>query len=146
MFSLKDAENNDVYHTKVEVPQNGGIVEIKIPSDAPPLAVGQKYVWSFGMICATQGPEDFSPAVFVAGEVQRTEASSRMKSQLAEATPLDQAAIYAQNGIWVEAIASLAQLRQMQPENTLITAGWEQLLNSVGLEEIASQPLVPRPQ
>jgi len=142
MFSLKDAENNDVYHTKVEVPQNGGIVAIKIPESAPPLVVGQKYVWSFGIICAAETPEDFSPVTFVAGEVQRTEASLAMKSQLAEATLLKQAAIYAQNGIWVEAVTTLAQLRQTQPENSRITAEWEQLLSSVGLEAIASKPLV----
>lgn len=146
MFSLKDAQNNDVYNTSLEIPQNGGIVAIKIPDSAGPLKVGQKYVWSFGIICTTETPEDFSPVVFVAGEVQRTEASPTMKSQLAEATLLKQAAIYAGKGIWFDAVATLAQLRQTQPENSTITAQWEQLLGSVGLEAIASKPLVSGPQ
>lgn len=146
MFSLKDGQNNDVYHTSLEIPQNGGIVAITIPDSAGQLVVGQKYVWSFGIICTTETPEDVSPVVFVAGEVQRTEASPTMKSQLAEATLLKQAAIYAKEGIWFEAVKTLAHLRQTQPENSTITAEWEHLLGSVGLEAIASVPLVSGPQ
>ncbi|MGK7900366.1 MAG: DUF928 domain-containing protein [Hormoscilla sp.] len=146
MFSLKDAQNNDVYQTSLQLPEDGGIVAIKIPESAGPLKVGQKYVWSFGIICTAETPEDSSPVMFVAGEVQRTEASPTIKSQLAEANLLKQAAIYAQNGIWVEAVTTLAQLRQSQPENSKIAAEWKHLLGSVGLEAIASVPLVSGPQ
>jgi hypothetical protein len=69
------------------------------------------------------------------------EPSPSLSQQLATATPEEQPQIYAQAGIWYEALATLVKLRQDQPQNPALISQWETLLASVGLEQIADQPI-----
>lgn len=141
-FSLKDEEGYDVYQMSVPIPQKPGIVGIKLPEDAPALETGKTYRWSFGIVCQTADTENVPEVVFVSGEIQRIEPDGTLARQLAEADPVEKAALYAQNGIWFESLATLAALRRTQPEDVTLVSRWEELLNSVGLEAIAGQPFV----
>jgi hypothetical protein len=46
--------------------------------------------------------------------------------------------LYAANGIWYEALAAAAELRRTNPQDP----NWSALLQAVGLEELASEPMV----
>ncbi len=59
-----------------------------------------------------------------------------------EMTKLEQAALYAEAGIWYETIATLAQLKQEQPNNSNLLSVWEEILTSVGLGELAQAEFV----
>ncbi|MEA5522575.1 DUF928 domain-containing protein [Limnoraphis robusta] len=142
VFSLKDQKGQDVYQTSIPLSGKTGILSVKLPSDAPSLKIGQSYRWSFGIICQTQSPQNQPEVVFVTGEIRRVKADSALARQLQQLTPLEKAALYAQNGIWFESIEILANLRQTQPENSMLTSKWQELLQSVGLEEIANQPFI----
>ncbi len=141
-FSLKDEQNNDVYQVNFPLAGKTGIISVKLPSNVPPLTVDQTYRWSFGIICEAQTPEDIPEVVFVTGEIRRTPTNTTLNSQLQQATPLEQVALYSQNGIWFEGLATLAQLRRSQPNDPTIASLWQELLQSVGLESIADQPFV----
>ena len=140
-FSLKDQNNNDIYQTNMAISDQQGIVSIEIPKDTPPLKVGQTYRWSFGVICNAENTTE-PKVVFVTGEIKRTEPDASLTAKLQQAKPLEQAKIYAENGIWFESLATLAKLRQTQPTDSNLTQEWKQLLESVGLEAIANQPFV----
>ncbi len=45
-------------------------------------------------------------------------------------------------GIWYDAVSTLAELRKSQPDNQSAINSWQQLLNSAGLNEIAQEPIV----
>ncbi|MGH1397481.1 MAG: DUF928 domain-containing protein, partial [Trichormus sp.] len=62
--------------------------------------------------------------------------------QLKTATPLQRFEIYLQNGIWHEALTTISQLHQENPKDKTIEQKWQNLLTSIRLEDIASQPLV----
>lgn len=141
-FSLKDENNNDIYQTNLSLPQQPGIVAVKLSQETPNLEVGKTYRWSFGVRCQALTPQGQSAVVFISGEIQRVEPNADLKNQLQAATPLQKAEIYAENGIWFETIGTLAQLRQTQPEDERLKTQWVQLLQSVGLEEIANQSFV----
>lgn len=141
-FSLKDENGFDLYQTTLPIPQNPGIVSIKMPEDAPSLEVGETYRWSFGIVCETFRAGNIPEVVFVSGEIQRIQPDDDLSQKLAQAQPLEQAAIYAKYGIWFESLATLATLRQQQPENFTLASHWRELLDSVGLEEVADQPFV----
>lgn len=141
-FSLKDEQNNDVYQVNFPLTGETGIISVKLPSDLPPLKVDHTYRWSFGIICEAQTPEELAEVVFVTGEIRRTPTDATLNSQLQQATPLEQVALYAQNGIWFESLATLVQLRRSQPNDPTIASLWQELLQSVGLEAIASEPLL----
>lgn len=140
-FSLKDQDNNDIYQTNIAISDQQGIVSIQLPQDTPGLKVGQTYRWSFGLICNAEKNTE-PKVVFVTGEIKRTEADASLTAKLQQAKPLEQAKIYAENGIWFESLATLAKLRQTQPTDSNLTQQWQQLLESVGLEAIANQPFV----
>ncbi|MEB3282890.1 MAG: DUF928 domain-containing protein [Lyngbya sp.] len=142
VFSLKDENDQDVYQTRLSVSGKAGIVSVKLPSDAPPLKVGQSYRWSFGLVCQAESSQQQPEVVFVTGEIRRVEADVALSDQLQQLTPLEQAAVYAENGIWFDSIQILANLRQTQPNNSMLASQWEELLKSVELEEIAKQPFI----
>jgi hypothetical protein len=85
----------------------------------------------------------------VGGQVRRVELkSSQVSPRYTNSTMpdqkalLEQAALYAKVGIWYDSLSLLAQLKQTQPSDNTFAANWVELLDSVGLEEIATQPLL----
>jgi hypothetical protein len=62
-------------------------------------------------------------------------------SQLSQAKPLDQVAMYAKSGSWYDALANLAELRKDQPNDADVASAWKELMQAAGLEAIANAPL-----
>lgn len=139
-FVLLDQANAEVYTAMMPLTNQAGVVKLSLPTDGsvPPLEADKLYHWYFSLIC---DPLDRSADQFTDGWVQRTLPSAELTQKL-EAAP-DQAkfAIYSEAGIWYDTIATLATLRQQQPENAELAQQWQVLLESVGLVTIADQPL-----
>jgi hypothetical protein len=142
-FVLLDTAGNYVYKQKLTVPQmSAGIVQFSVPSTAPPLEVGKRYNWTFSIYC---DPESSSAAVSVRGSVQRVALDPVMERQLQAAkTPLERAALYANKGIWHDALTTLGeQLSGSKPKDSTIAVAWANLLQQVNLGNSASDPIVP---
>jgi hypothetical protein len=139
-FVLLDQNNAEVYTAMVPLTHQAGVVQVSLPTDGtvPPLETGSLYHWYFSLIC---DPLDRSADQFTDGWVQRTHPSEALTQQLATAPDSAKFALYSEAGIWYDAIATLAALRQQQPENAEFTQQWQTLLESVGLAAIADQPL-----
>lgn len=138
-FSLVDENNKNIYQSKIPLSGKSGILQFILPENAPALEVGKNYRWAFIMI-GEQGLRPDSPGV--QGRIRRIEPDSVLLTQLQNVTPIERAAVYGKNGIWHETLASLAEARKLQPTDTNLVSQWEKLLKSVGLEAIASQPLL----
>jgi len=100
--------------------------------------MGKTYHWSFLMICGAQVTPD-SPGV--QGVIKRIKPNGTL-NQLDGEPLLEQALQYGANGIWFDTLTTLAQLRQSNPEDSSFQMAWADLLKSVGLDAIATQPLV----
>jgi hypothetical protein len=145
-FWLFDDQDNKVYETRLELPtvlssdvssssvSTPGIVKLSLPANVS-LETGKNYRWEFKLNCIDEFG-DASNNLLVDGWIQRTELSSDLKTKIEQATPLEQAKLYAKARIWSEALMLAAQLRSSHP------AEWEELLKSVGLNEIAQVPLL----
>lgn len=129
-FEIIDQSGKSVYLTNLDISETSGIVQLTLPTNVN-LTKNQEYIWRFTIIL---DPWDRSGDKFVEGTIKRVEVSSDLENSLKNATPLEQAEIYANAKIWNEAIATLADLRNSNPKE------WEELLTSVGLEDIASEP------
>ncbi|MBD1934115.1 MULTISPECIES: DUF928 domain-containing protein [Cyanophyceae] len=142
-FTLHDEENQQeaLYKTKIPIPSTAGIVSISLPSDAdsPQLEVGKKYRWSFSVICDA---EDRAADIFVEGWVQRMEPSATLVKDLQKATERDRPVLYAEAGLWLDTIASLADLRNASPNDSSLVTDWEDLLKAVNLGKVAKEPLI----
>lgn len=140
-FVLQDGED-DVYRTPVTLPKTPGIVSIRLPSTVMPLKVGKMYQWFLKLNISCASPELFNVKDSVEGWVKRVTLNSNLVNQLKTATPQQRIALYAANGIWYEALTSLAELRSVDTSNALIQNNWTDLLQSVGLNDVASEPIV----
>ncbi len=138
-FSLKDETENDVYQTELAITGNPGIVSVSLPPSAPALETGKTYNWYFSMVCDSS---DFSGNLVVNGYLQRTEISSTLAKAQELTSPLERAAFYAKNGIWLEALANLAEARRKQPDDSKLAEQWKELLKSAGLETVAEKLLL----
>jgi hypothetical protein len=137
---LYDHNQRVVYEKIVKLKSRDRIVSIAL-SDSPslpPLEVGKSYKWDF-YIAFDEG--DMSRSVSVAGWIKRVSLDSKLQHKLNTALPQQKPAIYASNGLWYDALASLAKLRCSYPDHANFSSDWESLLQQVGLPEIAKKPL-----
>lgn len=135
-FSMQDEDFNHYYETTLQLPQKAGVMEIKIPASVPALATGKNYQYSLAMICGLElEPDD----PLISGWIQRVQPKGNVVNQKAS---VELASQLASNGIWLDAVSTLAELRKSQPSNQSVVNSWQQLLSSVGLSEIAQEPIV----
>ncbi|MBH8574480.1 DUF928 domain-containing protein [Nostocaceae cyanobacterium CENA369] len=136
---LDRKERKSLYQTTLPLPRNPGIMSFTLPESAPPLAVGKTYYWYFTIVCNS---EDESENPSVDGWVERTQPELSLSQALAKADLRKQPTLYAEAGIWHEALITLVQLRRSEPNNLKTRLDWKQLFTSVGLSAIAPEPLL----
>ncbi|WP_052334288.1 DUF928 domain-containing protein [Kamptonema formosum] len=138
-FSLQDEKESEIYQTEMEISGQPGIVSVSIPPSAPALEIGKNYTWQFSLICDSA---DYSGNLVLNGFLQRTEISSTLAKAEALTSPLERAAFYEKNGLWLEAVANLAEARRQEPDSRKVAEQWAELLKSAGLETVAETPLL----
>jgi len=131
-FVLMDNERNELFQTNIALSGKSGVMRLDVPSTVK-LEENKTYRWEFSLICNTQ---DRSGDRYIQGMLQRTPLNRELKAKLVAAKPLQQAELFAKAKIWQDSLAIAAQLRGTNPK------AWEELLKSVGLGAIASQPFV----
>lgn len=143
-FTLWGGSNQDkvVYETTIKLPSKPGIVSFSLPKNRtlPPLEVGKSYYWDFSVAC---DPQNRAEALVAQGQIQRVELNRDLVKSLKNASLRDRPAVYAEAGIWYDALTSLAELHRSSPQDSTLAADWAELLKSVGLETIAQEPLIP---
>ncbi|MDX2211946.1 MAG: DUF928 domain-containing protein [Oculatellaceae cyanobacterium bins.114] len=136
-FVLLDEQDTLIYQTDLTVTSPAGVINITLPPTAPPLEVGKMYRWYFLVYCSPENP------IFTQGGIQRMTPTPELATALLQADPREQAALYASNGVWFDALTTMARLRQAEPNNPAIATDWTSLLQSGGLEDVARQPFAP---
>ncbi|MBD2164953.1 DUF928 domain-containing protein [Calothrix membranacea FACHB-236] len=132
-FVLQNEAGQTVYQSPVLLSGTPGVVSLSLPSTATALKIGDRYHWYFNIYCNPQ-----QPPVFVDGWIKRIEPNTALKSQLEKATPKQRVTLYANHGIWYDLVTALAELRRLDPKRN----DWANILQSVGLNDIASEPIV----
>lgn len=144
-FGIEDENGNPVYESILVLDDRPGVVAISLPnqSEAPRLEVGKIYKWYFHVICDLKNePQDRSSPHYVGGGIQRIKINEVLTSQLEGVSDSERASIYAREGIWYETLKTLAQLRRDRPNDLELAANWASLLASVGLADLAEEPLI----
>lgn len=104
-FFLTDADENDLYQLSFTEPIPGGILKIDLAEmeNLPPLEAETSYRWSFVLTC---DPGDRSADLYVGSWFQWIEPSAELANTLTTANPSQLASIYAQAGIWYDALSN----------------------------------------
>jgi hypothetical protein len=136
---LNDESKDPVYTSAIALPKQAGVIDVPLPASIAALQVGKRYRWFLNIYCDR---EKQSAPVYVEGVIIRTGINQALAKQLQKAKPLQQVVIYANNGFWHDALTKLAELRQQNPHNRYLQTEWTNLLTAIGLNDLATQPLV----
>ena len=132
-FELLDVDDNLIFRDPaVQLAETPGVIGY-LPALEAPLEVGKTYHWH---LILHIDPENPSLDEYVSGRIQRVDFSPEQAEQLETASPLQQADLLAEAGIWYDTLTALAKVYKDSP------AAWIALLQQVELDEIAEEPIV----
>jgi Domain of Unknown Function (DUF928) len=140
-FILIDGDNptnKTVYKNAIQLPTQPGIVNFSLPQTSAPLAIDKLHQWELKITMKRQLDKEIS----VKGWIQRADLNSDLSEQIKQSTPDRQAALYAENGFWYDALSTLAELRRDQPQDLDIIQDWKNILKSVDLGKLANKPFI----
>ncbi len=148
-FVVKDESqkpSKTLYRTFLNKPEMPGIISVSMNKTAEPLQVSQvmhqkMYHW-FLKVRVKCNPQQSAQLQAIDGWIERVRPSSTLTDSLNQATPLQQVALYAKNGIWHNALTTLAELRLAKPKDSPLLTDWTSLLKSEQLDSLANYPLV----
>jgi Domain of Unknown Function (DUF928) len=142
-FVLLDQEGNKVYDQTFKPSLTpAGIIHITLPLSSPGLKVNQSYRWGFSIDC---DPINQKQPISVRGMIHRTALTPVIEKQLDQTdNALDRAKLYAKNGIWFDALTTLA--RQSTPweiPDPKVVEAWSALLKQGNLSDVETGAIVP---
>jgi Domain of Unknown Function (DUF928) len=135
IFSLRDEESKVVYQMPISL-QNvqHRMLSVQLPKTAPGLAVGVRYRWMVAVLCS----EKLEPSSPIASSwVRRINLPAPLSKEFRSQSSLEQAAFYGAQGLWYDMIAALVHQRQLHPNDAELESNWQEILTTVGLDEIA---------
>ena len=136
-FFLQDEKTKKIiYQSAVELPSKPGVIAVPLPKTVKPLELKKNYRWFFQIYCKPDIPEQLE------GVVRRVKLSQKLIEKINAAQPREQARLYAAEGIWFDSLDMLAKLRQKEPENKQLIKDWKNLVESIGVVDVADKPLV----
>jgi Domain of Unknown Function (DUF928) len=139
VFSIKDKAGQTHHQMTIPVAGKSGVIAVKLPNDAPALAVSNNYQW----FLALKVDRQLSPSTpYVDGWIERIQPNVELVTAMQQQDALKQATALGKNGVWYDCVATLAALHASQPNNPAIIKQWGELLTSVSLNEIITAPLV----
>jgi Domain of Unknown Function (DUF928) len=139
-FVLRDQQDQLMYEAFVTT-RGKGIITLEIPADVKTnlLKAEHNYHWYLSIICDSQ---QRSRDVVVEGLMHQTVLDSATKKELNSSNTVEKATLYQEKGFWYDALSVLAENLNTPKEQAMVTAKWSELLESVGLGELDSEPFV----
>ena len=117
--------------------EKAGIIRMEMPKNLPELVPGKEYRWTVSLVSnANRRSND----TFAQSWIKRVAETPALKQQLAKAkSARDRASIYAQAGLWYDAVNVLLNAQSTNPTNGSIREAFLSLLDGAGLTEVATQ-------
>ncbi|BAQ64950.1 DUF928 domain-containing protein [Geminocystis sp. NIES-3709] len=132
-FVLKDETGNTLDSQEMGITEGDQVVTINV-GEKVNLETDKKYTWEISLIC---NPMIINTSNYTKGIIERVSLEDNVKKELlANKDIVKQAEIYANNNIWQDTISLVASVKESQPQQ------WEELLTSVGLENLADKKLI----
>ncbi len=138
---LEENKVKPVLQVKVDRSSKAGIQRIKLADHGVKLQPGVEYRWVVALIT---DPANRSSDLVASSFVQRIEPSKELQEKLAKASPDARPSIYAEAGIWHDALASLSDLIEAHPDSPVYKTQRADLLRQVGLNMAAGDSPKPK--
>ena len=138
--SSRASRSQRIYEAVVPVPTTSGIVRLPLHSaTTPKLQPNQIYRWTIALRC---NEEERSDDAIAQGWVEYVPPSSSLAQALKKAAPEGRPALFAEAGIWHDALLSLDETRQ--PSSATWRNDWRSLLGAARLESFSNAQRIQR--
>ncbi len=132
-FLFLEDSKEIIYTASFAIPEEPNLVKFELPKSIN-LKQGITYSWSLAIDC---DPETWQYSTGLMGSLERKELDKSLEIKLQEQgeASLEKVAVYAQAGIWNEALLGVLSLREKHPDK------WREFLNSVELGHLEAFPV-----
>jgi uncharacterized protein DUF928 len=125
-----------ILETRLPSPVQPGLHRIKLADHGVRLAPGVAYRWSVTVI---SDPNRRSRDILAGGVIERVEVPAGLQEKLAQSRKEEHPFLYAQAGLWYEALGSISELIEVTPYDAQLRKQRAGLLNQVGLPELPDE-------
>jgi hypothetical protein len=134
-FTLFDEEGVEpLVETTLTAPKRVGIHRIRLADYGVQLSPGIEYEWSVALVLDAN---ERSKDIVATGWIDRVEPSDQLAARLATEGRAGTAGVYANEGLWYDAMAALSDQIDGNPADTGLQQQRADLLRQVGLDEAA---------
>ena len=144
VFTLTErGANQPIFQQQLKA-DRAGIMRLEVPQTAPALVEGKEYRWTVTLMCSEKRP---SENVYARAWIERVATPSDLNQKLASVSSdrespserlRQRALIYAQSGLWYDAVATLDRVRTANPTEKQAANLFVSLLEQVGLNQVAT--------
>lgn len=135
---LQDNKVKPIVDVQVDRAMKAGVQRLKLADQGVKLAPGVEYQWVVALIT---DPDNRSKDLVASGVIKLTEPSAELKDKLAKADAASLPGVYAEAGIWYDALAALSDQIDASPDNQILRQTRADLLRQVGLKTAADAEL-----
>jgi hypothetical protein len=127
---IDDVSIDPLLDVRIDEPGVRGMQRIDLGEHGVDLEPGREYQWSVALV---PDPEHRSRDVVATGWIERVAPPSDLEAQLSAAGAAGRGGVYAQAGLWYDALASLAAQASEHPDDSRYRAQVEHLLAQADL-------------
>jgi hypothetical protein len=141
-------KQREFYSKRFNTADKSGVFGVQIPSSTAALEVGTRYLWQVRIVCPVRSE------LLIGSWVQRIDAnqlnrgmnleqSRSILQQLTTEKPENRAPLYADLGLWQDAITTIAQLRLKSSGDPQLEQDWKDLLTQTKMEPfLLNEPIL----
>jgi hypothetical protein len=130
-----DEEIDPLLEKTIGIPESGGIQRLDLATAGTRLEPGIEYRW---FVSITPDEEQRSNDIVASGTIEYTAPDADLERRVAGADEREQAALFAENGMWYDAIDSLSRAIERNPDDASLRALRAAMLEQVGLNSVAA--------
>jgi hypothetical protein len=131
---LQENQAKPLVQVMVERSTEAGIQRLKLSDHGVKLTPGVEYQWVVALIT---DPDNRSSDLVASGVIKRVEPTADLKGKIAKATPAYLPSVYAEEGIWYDALSVLSDQIEAHPDDKALRDTRADLLRQVGLKAAA---------
>ena len=129
-FTLTDTGIKPLVEARLTPPFEPGIHALKLSDYGVKLSPAKRYKWFVSLVV---DPERRSRDIRAGGTIERVESKDGLSTTLAQADPRRTPFIYAEAGLWYDAIEAISTLIQASPNDPILLKQRASLLEQGGL-------------
>lgn len=134
-FTVIEAKTQKpLVETRITQPVQPGVQCVRLADHGVRLKTGVHYQWFVALV---PDPGQRSKDIIAGGEIQRVDLQAGVRAKLEGAGKAKAPFVYAEAGLWYDALSALADLIASKPDNSLYLRQRASLLRQVGLKEVA---------